>query len=149
MQEKNDGRKDLIPRIKSELSWHENSHREIGYYEVDSYANALDQIRKDTLFLSDNFPDEASQLMQDLIEIQDSVFERSDDSNGTLGGVFVQCVEDLGKIFSKLSVATSEIVEVVYNLFVHNDYGTKDEVISNFKEALKEEGLNLLKEEFM
>ncbi|GHU17381.1 hypothetical protein FACS189472_04180 [Alphaproteobacteria bacterium] len=149
MEEKNDETKRLISRISSAISWHENSHREIGYYEADGYANELDQTREDIMFLSNNFPDEARKLMQDLIEIQDSVFERSDDSNGSIGEAFKRCVEDLGKIFSKLSVDISDVVEVVYDLFIYNDYGVTDDVISNFKDALKEEGLNLLKEEFM
>jgi hypothetical protein len=101
------------------------------------------------MFLANKYPDEAKKLMTDLIDIHENIFARADDSNGFIGGFFMSCVEDLGKIYARLSADATEVANVVYNLFMHNDYGMADEIIFDFKDVLKEEGLDLLKSEFV
>jgi hypothetical protein len=139
----------LVSRIQKSISRHKKSHLEIGYWDAESYVDELDQLREDIMFLADKHPDTAKKLMTDLIDIHENVFERADDSNGFIGDFFRTCVEDLGKIYAKLSVDVTEVVSVVYDLFMHNDYAIADEVIFDFKDVLKEEGLDLLKNELI
>jgi hypothetical protein len=87
------------------------------------------------MFLADKHADTAKKFMTDLIDIHENVFERADDSNGFIGGFFRTCVEDLGKIYAKLPIDAAEVVDVVYNFFIHNDYAIADEVIFDFKDA--------------
>jgi hypothetical protein len=139
----------LILSVKKAISREKKSSAFVGYYEAEGLADDLDQIRQDIMFLTKKFPDDTKKLMLDLLKTQGKIFERSDDSNGFIGGVFRQCVEDLGEIFSKISVDVEEVVNLVYRHFIDNEYGVEDNIIFAFKDVLKDEGLNLLKKKFV
>jgi hypothetical protein len=139
----------LVSRIKKSISTHKRSRSDIDYWNAESYVEELDRLREDIMFLANKYPDEAKKFLTNLIDIHENIFARADDSDGFIGSFFMGCVEDLGKIYARLSADATEVAKVVYDLFMHNNYGMADEIIFDFKDALKEEGLDLLKSEFI
>ncbi|GHT95591.1 hypothetical protein FACS1894122_13220 [Alphaproteobacteria bacterium] len=140
---------ELISTIEKSISSYKKSKAFIGYWDAGGFADVMDQTRENIVNLANTSPNEARKLMLDLIKTHAKVIERSDDSNGYIGNFYAQCMEDFGKIFLKLSVDIKEIVKLVCDLFMHDNYGVMGNVISDFKDVLREEGLELLKKNFL
>lgn len=83
--------------------------------------------------------------MHDFFNLHSNTIERCDDSNGTVGEVFVQSCEDLGKMYSESSKDQAEVAELVFDIFTKDNYGICGNAIIDFKDALQERGLDHLK----
>ena len=64
------------------------------------------------------------------------VFERSDDSNGTICGIFQAAVADLGEIAGSAETDPKQLGDQVFNALIRNDFGQFDSLIQALKPAL-------------
>ena len=98
-----DGVSRLSAEIEKRLRTIRRSRGFVGWDKVKELARELDQLREiiAVKLVAVSAPDAATQ-MRALLNLSDSVFERSDDSSGYLGDVFRQAGADLGRLWAAL-----------------------------------------------
>ena len=104
---------------------------------VRSLATDLDAQRRafvETVAKTD--PAEALDVLWRFMALAAAVFERCDDSNGVVIGVFHQACRDLGEVASSVSVSQTTISDRAYEALVANDYGQFGGLISVLAPAL-------------
>jgi hypothetical protein len=92
------------------------------------------------------FPSEALELMWRFLDLARSVFERSDDSSGTIAAVFHAALGDLGEIAQAARPDPKQLADQVFGALVQNDYGQYDDLIQVLRPALGPVGLEHLKQ---
>ena len=93
-------------------------------------------------------PAEAFDLLWRLIELAPSIYERCDDSNGTIGTIIALASTDLGGVAAQAKLEPHDLAERIFGGVCSNDYGQFDGVIALVADALGHEGLGLLKAKF-
>jgi hypothetical protein len=93
-------------------------------------------------------PDEAFDLLWRILEMAPSIYERCDDSNGTIGSVIASARYDLGAIAAEARQPVGALADRVFAAVCANDYGQFDELIGLMTPALGPDGLNQLKAQF-
>jgi hypothetical protein len=81
-------------------------------------------------------PSESYELMWRFMALANSIFERCDDSNGMVIGVFHLACRDLGEIALAVQVDPEELAGRVFNALNENDYGQYDELVEVLSPAL-------------
>lgn len=89
---------------------------------------------------------EALELMWRFMALASSIFERCDDSSGTLTGFFHSACEDLGEIATAANADPVNLADRAFQALNENDYGQFDYLISVLTPALGQEGLEHLKQ---
>jgi hypothetical protein len=90
-------------------------------------------------------PAEALDLMWRFMELANSVFDRCDDSSGTVIGIFREACSDLGEIANAVKPDAKALAERVFNALNENDYGQYDDLIEVLAPVLGQQGLEHLK----
>ncbi len=128
-----------IHRIAADRRFH-------GYRESSSLAADLDRVRD--AIVRDLLPEQpraAAGLLDRFIRLDASVFDRSDDSDGMIGDVLKQAVEDFGAAWAVVPDRDPmNLAHEVFAILVEDGYGVHGGVVTAFKEALKPEGLDAL-----
>lgn len=93
-------------------------------------------------------PAEAFELLWRLIDLAPSIYERCDDSNGTVGTIIAHARTDLGLVAAQAKLEPHNLAERVFVGVCSNDYGQFDGLIALVADALGQEGLRLLKAKF-
>lgn len=93
-------------------------------------------------------PAEAFELIWQFLALATSIFERSDDGNGTLIESFHAACADAGRLAKGAGLARQALADRVFSAVRGNDYGQFDRLIPEMAEALGEEGLGLLRQRF-
>jgi hypothetical protein len=141
--------KKIVSMIQKQISALKRSSRFIDYDESGDFAQRLDSLRRSIVGdLTEKSPEDALSCLLDFLDLQDKIFERCDDSNGSIGDVFVQACCDLGHIYEKTNVSSEDVANTVFTRFINNGCGVYDEMIENCKEKLGAEGLALLQQKF-
>ena len=96
--------------------------------------------------VAQRFPNEALDLMWRFLDLAKSVFDRTDDSSGTIGDVFRAAVADLGILAQAARPDPQQLADQVFRALVRNDYGQFDTLIQILKPALGPVGLDHLKQ---
>jgi predicted nucleotidyltransferase len=91
-------------------------------------------------------PSEALELLWQFLDLARSVFERTDDSSGTISGVFHAAVADLGDIAQAAKPDPKQLGDQVSRALVQNDYGQYDNLVPVLQLALGPAGLEHLKQ---
>jgi hypothetical protein len=135
--------KALAQRIK-ELG---RDDRFIGWNEASSFAREIDQIRAAIIDdLAPRAPRRGADLLADLVHTSDEVFERADDSDGAIGDVYREAIEDWGRVWCRIPGRRPEaLAATVLREFRDDDYGIKGGIIAAFADALGESGLEALR----
>ena len=138
--------KKIRSMIKKEISSLRRSTRFIDYRESDAFTNRLDFIASKIVDdLNVRSPKMAFDTMLELMDLHGKILERCDDSNGSIGGSFSSMCKDLGNIALHVTDLLLEgIVEVVFAKFMGDEYGIYGNIIRDFKDVLKKDGLDLL-----
>ena len=90
-------------------------------------------------------PRTAANLLARLVELQDTLFDLIDDSNGELGDALFEVVGDWGCSWARVDDRDyEEVADIVFEAVEDNPYGVLDEVIPAFAEALGDVGLKTL-----
>jgi hypothetical protein len=92
---------------------------------------------------------EALDLMWQFMALANSIFERCDDSSGTVISIFHAACRDLGEIAQVAKVAPKLLAERAFNALNQNGYGQYDELIRVLCPALGPTGLEELKGRFL
>jgi hypothetical protein len=90
-------------------------------------------------------PVEALDLLWRFLALGNSIFERCDDSSGTVIGVFHHACEDLGEIARAARTDPKQLGDHAFQALTENDYGQYDHLIMMLAPALGGEGLDQLK----
>jgi hypothetical protein len=93
-------------------------------------------------------PAEAFDLLWRLLEMAPSIYERCDDSNGTIGGVMAATLADLGAVAGQTKLAPRKLADRVFAGVATNEYAQFDGLITLMTEPLGQEGLGILKAKF-
>jgi len=120
-----------------------------GYHDWRSAAalgGDIDAIRRDIVeSLGPDDARSAANLLARLIELQDTLFDMIDDSDGELGDALFEVVDDWGRAWAAVDdMDLEEVADVVFEAVEDNPYGILDEVIPAFAEALGGAGLKAL-----
>ncbi len=85
-------------------------------------------------------------LMWSFLDLAPSVFDRCDDSNGTVSGIFDDACTDLGDIAQAAHTAPRDLADQAFQALFKNDYGQFDTLIDVLTPALGQQGLEHLKQ---
>ncbi len=142
---KNDPQK-LFNKINQQINAIKRSKRFIQWNETHLLTDELYQITNaiehDLLSFS---PPLAIELIETLFNMDESLCERADDSNGELGIFYYSLAELWGKVcnvFGKNN--TINLPAKVFELLLHDNYGVRNHIIKHSSNALGEEGLKQL-----
>ena len=91
-------------------------------------------------------PVEGLELMWRFLALAGSVFERCDDSSGTVSAIFHGAASDLGGIATDAKPDPKTLAEDAFRALTQNDYGQYDPLIDVLAPALGQEGLEHLKQ---
>lgn len=90
-------------------------------------------------------PVQAMDLMWRFLTLAAPVFERCDDSNGTVIGIFRAACRDLGEIAVAARIAPEALADRAFDALRENDYGQYDGLIEVLAPVLGRKGLDRLK----
>lgn len=93
-------------------------------------------------------PADAFDLLWRLLAMAPSLYERCDDSNGAIGSVMEEALEDMGRLAPLCGLKAMPLADKVYEGFCANGYGQFDGLIGLMAPVLGREGLALLKAKF-
>lgn len=143
-----DDTKKIVSMIKKEIASLKRSSKFVDYYESDSLADRLNDLRlRIAGDLNAKSPKIAFEMMLDFLDLHTNTLERVDDSNGTVSGVFFTACNDLGSLAGHIHhLNNEELVGIIFTRFMNNCYGIYDDIIHSFKDILKDQGFDLLKE---
>ena len=142
------GQNALYTVIQCQLQQVANDSSFIGYYDSGNYAARLQCLLMDiNTLLREQAPEQALQATEEFIWLHESVLERADDSNGEIGDVFCEAVDqwlDIAAEVRSLNPEAQHWVDKVMAFFDGNDYGVLDDIISNSNELLSADELTQL-----
>ena len=104
------------------------------------------QVRAIVEHVAQHDPAEALDLVWRFLALANSIFDRCDDSSGTVIGIFHRACSDLGEIAETANADPASLADQAFRALLENDYGQYDDLITVLTPALGEEGLNHLKE---
>ena len=91
----------------------------------------------------------ATGLLEELVDLQEHLFEMADDSDGEIGSALMAVTADWGRAWTGVANRDADTVaELVFDAFTENEYGVLDEVIPAFADALGTDGLDALEARF-
>ncbi len=88
---------------------------------------------------------DALDLLWRFMALAQPIFERCDDSDGVIGGIFRDACGDIGDVALQAKVSSAALADQVFDALVANDYGQFDRLISVLAPALGQAGLEHLK----
>lgn len=140
---------DVAAEIRKRLSSIAKSRSFVDWRKIKPLARDLDLQRTATMVhLAPTQPSEAFDLLWRLLEIAPSIYDRCDDSNGTIGSVFGKTREDLAMVAGLADLAPRKLADRVFDAVRANEYAQFDGLIGLMAEALGTEGLGILRAKF-
>ncbi|MEP3329727.1 DUF6880 family protein [Sedimentitalea sp.] len=91
-------------------------------------------------------PGEAFDLLWSFLQLAPSIYERCDDSSGTIGSVMSDAMEHVSDLAPMLTTDCRALAERVFEALQDNGYGEFDGAIPALAEALGSDGLARLKD---
>ncbi len=137
---------DVAKEVRKRLTTIARSRSVVDWQGVRSLAGDLDLQRSaivETVAKTD--ATEALDLLWRFMALAPTVFDRRDDSSGTVIGVFCQACRDLGEVASSAGTNPTILADRAYEALLVNDYGQFDELIRVLAPALGQAGLEHLK----
>ena len=125
-----------IARSRSFVDW-QNRKELIDDLETQRRA-IVEQVAK-------HDPAEGMELIFRFMALANSIFERCDDSSGTVINIFYTACIDLGEIAKAANIDRKELADRVFQALIENDYGQYDDLIAVLTQPLGQEGLKHLK----
>ncbi|WP_457090566.1 DUF6880 family protein, partial [Microvirga sp. P5_D2] len=125
-----------IARSRSFVDWHQ---RKALVADLETQRQAISQVaRVDAA--------EALDLLWRFMALAHPIFNRCDDSSGSVIAVFQAACRDLGAIGNSANVAPTVLAEQAYRALIENEYGQYDGLIAVLAPALGATGLDHLKQ---
>ncbi|WP_420145293.1 DUF6880 family protein [Sphingobium sp.] len=143
------GGADVAAEIRKRLISIARSRSFLDWQKVEPLARDLDTQRLAIIaHVAPTHPMEAFELLWRLLDMASSIYERCDDSNGTIGCVMGQALDDVGTVASQTGHDAAWLADRVYDGVRSNDYGQFDGLIPLVAPALGSDGLAILKAKF-
>ncbi|AOF95014.1 DUF6880 family protein [Sphingobium sp. RAC03] len=132
----------LAHEIDKRLKTIRRSRGFIEWDKVPALARELDQLREAIMGpLADHSLSQAVESMRLFLSLAEPVFERSDDSSGSLGEIFRQGGEDLGGLWCQAEAPNVELLAGDILMLVEGDgYGVFEELPGAASPALGQKG---------
>lgn len=138
----------LIEQLRNDIALTREDDSFYGYYQAGELADDLEATRLS--IVEDLLPRDAraaADLLAAFVRLDSHVMEHCDDSDGRVGMVIQEAVEDLGRAWAAVpDRAPEEVATLVLDLCRDNDYGVHDRVITAFQDALGAEGLHVIEQ---
>jgi tetratricopeptide (TPR) repeat protein len=144
-----DGGASVVPEIRKRLTTIGKSRSFVDWQKIRALSADLD-MQRDAIakYVAPTQPGEAMDLLWRLLDLAPSLYERCDDSNGTISGVMAEALNDLGAVAARAKPDTKALAEKVFAGVSANDYGQFDGLIGLMADSLGPEGLAILKAKF-
>lgn len=140
---------DVAAEIRKRLSAIAKSRSFVDWRKIGPLAQDLDMQRSAIMaHVAPAKPADAFDLLWRLLEMAPSIYERCDDSNGTVGNVMAIALDDLGAVARQAKLEPRRLAERVFEGVRANDYAQFDGLIGLMAQPLGQEGLGLLKARF-
>lgn len=140
---------DVGAEIRKRLASIAKSRSFIDWRKIRELAHDLDMQRTAIMaHVAPAKPAEAFDLLWRMLEMAPKIYERCDDSNGTIGTVISMALDDLGAVAGQTKPELGKLAERVFEGVCANDYGQFDGLIALMAEPLGQQGLGLLKAKF-
>ena len=124
---------EAVAQVKKKLTSLKRSQRFIDWREVGDFANELDDLL-DNLKSTISDPLTGLKLVVTFLETDSNVFERCDDSCGSIGGVFADA-KDLFIDYASRCEDKEKITALLLKLSETDDYGVRAELITSVAEC--------------
>jgi hypothetical protein len=136
----------IAAEIAKRLTSLESARSYIDWHKRKDFVRELDLQRAMIVDrVAQTRPDLALDLMWRFMDLAEPVFNRVDDSSGTVGDVFRAACDDLGTIAAQAKSDPVPLAERVFRAVTHNDYGVFDNLIRVTFPALGAAGVAQLK----
>lgn len=138
---------ELAKEVRKRLATIARSRSFVDWQNRKALVDDLEaQRRAIVLQVAKRAPADALALMWQFLDLARSVFERCDDSSGTISAVFHAAVGDLRDVAQAARPDSKQLADQVFGALVHNDYGQYDNLIHVLQPALGPVGLEHLKQ---
>lgn len=126
-----------IGRAQSFVDWRRNA----------ALAADLDQQRETIVAkIAPRDPALALDLLWRFMALAPSIYERCDDSNGRIGGVFAEACTDLCRVAVAAKPDPITLADAVFEAVTSNDYAQFDHLVGGMAPALRQQGLTHLEQ---
>lgn len=140
------GGDDVSTEIRKRLASIAKSRSFVDWRKIKPLARDLDMQRGAIMtYVAPTQPAAAFELLWRLLAMAPSIYERCDDSSGTIGAVMNLALNDLGAVAGQAAVEPLKLVDSVLAGVFANTYGQFDGLVALMAEALGQEGLLILK----
>lgn len=118
----------------------------ISWQKQKAFARELsDLVDLITTRIAPDAPGEAFELLWTFLQLAPNIHERTDDSNGVIGGVMDDAMAAIGDLAPRLDLDPEALADRVFEALQDNGYGEFDGAIPALAEALGPSGLERLK----
>ena len=129
--------KALSKNLSKQLSAIKRSKKFIDYKQSFEFSRKLDGINQGISQLLSLSPELALTVCKQFIALDNAIFERIDDSGGSVSGSFMETFSLLGKAFVELQPPPKEVAEYLLETFLDDDHGVRGYILDHCKPALK------------
>ena len=136
----------LAKEVGNRITTMARSRSFVDWRGVKDLANDLDTQRRAIVEkVAKGDPKEALDLLWRLMALASSVFDRCDDSNGTVIAVFHEACHNIGDVAQRANTNPTALADQAFDALTRNDYGQFDELIHVLSPVLGQAGLEHLK----
>jgi len=138
---------ELAKEVRKRITAMARSRSFVDWQGVRALAGDLDTQRRaivESVAKAD--PKEALDLLWRFMTLAASVFERCDDGNGTVIGIFHQACGDIGDVAVTAKLDPASLADQAFQALIANHYGQYDKLIQVLAPALGQTGLEHLKQ---
>jgi len=142
----NHGADALAKEVRNRIATMSRSRSFVDWQGIKDLVNDLDTQRRAIIEkVAKVDPRQALDLLWRLMALASSVFERCDDSSGTVIAVFHEACQNIGDVAQRANTNPTALADQVFDALMRNDYGQFDELIHVLSPALGQAGLEHLK----
>lgn len=143
------GGDDVAAQVRKRFANIAKSKSFVDWRKIRALAKDLEAQRAAIMkFVASTQPTEAVDLLWRLLELAPSIYDRCDDSNGTIGDIMYEALDNLGEVAAAAKLPADRLAERVFVSVCANDYAQFDGLIEEMADALGKAGLELLKAKF-
>ena len=141
------GHKALAHEVRKQLS---TIQRSTSYLEWNRIWPLIHDLETQLTMIADRIapsaPDAAFDLLWQFIELAPAIYERADDSGGSIGDVFKDALTRFEDISPHIKPNQHELAERIFAAMSNNEYGEWSGLLNHVGSALKSEGIAALKD---
>ncbi|MGR9241360.1 DUF6880 family protein [Rhizobium leguminosarum] len=146
----NHGGAEVAREVRKRLASIARARTLINWRKVKALKSDLETQRKTiTETVAADDPQEAFELIWQFLALANSIFERSNESSGSVIQSFHQACEDAAAIAASAKIDSNVLAEKVFKAVQDDGYGQYDNLIAAMAPALGKDGLDCLKTLFI